>query len=215
MNIETLKHRLRSEYTKYIIPMVKKCECEICKSKENLIVHHEYAFAKQLEDILDELDLKKDEFSEKEVEIIKMMMLGSQIKYRNVTLCKDCHTKIHSENGGFACVTDNYKNYYKNKEEMKKVEEKLKSINLKPYLLKLLNKRLYKEDQKELIDKLNIRDGSRHLQKSISIINAYLIENFDISAISKRVKENGKLKTVWILSNNEEDLEFDYSNIQF
>ena len=78
-------------------------------------------------------------------------------------------------------------------------EYKVKS-ELELYLDSIVDKRLHKEEQLELIEKINLRaDGKQ--QKSVSILNAYLIENFNKQLISKRVKEQGKLVTVWELSN--------------
>ena len=57
-----------------------------------------------------------------------------------------------------------------------------------------------KEEQKELINRIDLRDSSRHLQKSISVINSYLIENYNYSVSNKRIRIEGKQVTVWIIS---------------
>ena len=69
------------------------------------------------------------------------------------------------------------------------------------YLDGLVGKRLYKEDRKELIEKLNLRDGRNRLQKKIYTLNGYLLDNYNMILISKQVKEKGKLVTIWLLNN--------------
>ena len=52
---------------------------------------------------------------------------------------------------------------------------------------------------KELVELLDIRDKSRRLQKSISIIDAYLQENFKMKVSKKRIRIDGKQSTFWII----------------
>lgn len=79
-------------------------------------------------------------------------------------------------------------------------DEVEKKNNIEFYLENHLGKRLYKEDRQQLIEILNIRDSARRLQKSIGVINSYLLNNYNITCISKRFKENGKKTTIWILN---------------
>lgn len=79
------------------------------------------------------------------------------------------------------------------------IEEKEQMDELEIYLLSIVGKRLHKEEQKELIEKLDLRINGRIL-KSVSSLNSALIEKFNMSLNSKRVKEKGKLETIWILS---------------
>ena len=80
------------------------------------------------------------------------------------------------------------------------IEEEKKQDELESYLEGLIGKRLNKKEQKELINKIDLRDCSRHLQKSISVINSYLIENYDYSVSNKRIRIDGKQMTVWIVN---------------
>ena len=80
------------------------------------------------------------------------------------------------------------------------IEEEKKQDELEEYLEGLVGKTLIKDEQKELINKINLRDGSRHLQKSISVINSYLIENYNYSVSNKRIRIEGKQVTVWVIS---------------
>ncbi|NFH99492.1 DNA helicase [Clostridium botulinum] len=80
------------------------------------------------------------------------------------------------------------------------IEEEDSKSKLERHLSDMVGKRLYKEEQKELIEMIGLKDSRQRLQKSINIINTYLIEQFDYTVISKRVKEDNKLKTVWVIS---------------
>ena len=71
---------------------------------------------------------------------------------------------------------------------------------LEEYLEGLIGKRLYKQEQKELINMIGLRDYRNRLQKSISIINSYLIENYNYTVSSKKIKEQGKLIKIWVIS---------------
>jgi len=76
--------------------------------------------------------------------------------------------------------------------------EKIES--LENYLEKIVGSRLFKEEQKELIDRIDLRDSRRRQQKSISQFNVYFETNkMGFNITSKRVRVDGKLKTVWIV----------------
>lgn len=146
----------------------------------------------------------------------------SQIVYDDVVGEDDKCTKKINELMYFKCLTDicdidlmlKYKKYGFNKFIANKlgfydeekgftyriIEEQKKEDELEEYLEKLVGKALIKEEQKELINMINLRDNSRRLQKSISIINSYLIENYNYSVSSKRIRIEGKKVTVWIVS---------------
>lgn len=49
-------------------------------------------------------------------------------------------------------------------------------------------------------EKLNIRRNGK-LLKSVSTLNGYLMDNYNMILISKKVKEQGKLVTIWLLNN--------------
>lgn len=82
-------------------------------------------------------------------------------------------------------------------EELEKY--KLKG-ELELYLDEIKNTKLNKEKQEELINKIGLVDKRGRLQRSISQLNAYLIENYNLSIISKRVPIDNKRITVWIIS---------------
>lgn len=67
------------------------------------------------------------------------------------------------------------------------------------YLQSLVGKELDKEQQRELILKINLKDYRNRLQKSPNILRPYLIKNYRLDLLSKQVKRNGKRIRVWIL----------------
>ena len=73
-------------------------------------------------------------------------------------------------------------------------------IELIEYLKNLVGKTLHKEEQKELAEKLNIRRNGK-LLKSVSVLNGYLMDNYNMILISKHIREQGKKVTIWILNN--------------
>ena len=103
-------------------------------------------------------------------------------------MCKECHKENHKKD---------YKKDY-SKTRCKASKEEIIEI-----LDKLVGKILYKEDREELIEKLNLRDSRNRLQKKISTLNEYLSDNYNTTLISKRIREDGKKVTIWILNNIE------------
>ena len=72
-------------------------------------------------------------------------------------------------------------------------------IYLEEYLESIIDKRLYKEQQEELINRINLRDGYGRQQKSIKVLAPYVNNTFGLTLESKKVKVKGKLVTVWIV----------------
>lgn len=68
------------------------------------------------------------------------------------------------------------------------------------YLESIINTKLDKEQQKILINNIGLKDTRGRQIKSINTLNAYLIDNYNMTIITKRIKMQGKLKTVWIVS---------------
>ena len=98
-----------------------------------------------------------------------------------------------------------YRNYICNALKYTKsygmIESDKKSKELNKYLNKLVGKKLFKEDREELINKLNIKDNRGRLQKKVTTLRGYLLDNFNMDLISKKVKIDGKITTVWIINN--------------
>ena len=91
--------KLRLDFNNYIRKDYIKDECEKCGSNENLHVHHIITFKSQFEYILELMNISsKEEFSDNEVELIRLAMFGSQYKNNSyVTLCDKCHIDKHLE----------------------------------------------------------------------------------------------------------------------
>lgn len=80
-------------------------------------------------------------------------------------------------------------------------EEDTKKMELDEYLKTLIGINLFKEQQKELINKIGLKDARGRMQKSISLLNRYLIDNYKMTLKSDRETIEGKKYTIWILSN--------------
>lgn len=73
-------------------------------------------------------------------------------------------------------------------------------LNLEQAFERAVGQRLYKEEQKELIEFVGLKDARGRLQKSIGQMNEYLKANkLPYIIISKVVKKEGKSKRVWII----------------
>ena len=96
-----------------------------------------------------------------------------------------------------------YNKYIANKlniEKYRLIEEDCKMNKLELYLNSIVDKRLYKEDQQELINMINVKVNGKQ-QKSYAKLNQGLqMLELPYIIISKRVKENNILKTVWIVN---------------
>lgn len=87
------------------------------------------------------------------------------------------------------------------------METTIKKLSLEEALERIIGNRLYKNERKELIEFIGLKDARGRLQKSIKQLNAYFEANkIDYIIKSKRVKVEGKLYTVWIVG------KIDYSN---
>ena len=146
----------------------------------------------------------------------------SQIVYDEVVEEDDKCTKKINELMYFKCMIDicdidtmlSYKKYGFNKFIAYKlgfyddsqgftyriIEEQKKQDELEEYLETLVGKTLIKDEQKELINMIDLRDGRNRVQKSINIINSYLIENYNYSVSSKRIRIDGKQLRTWVVS---------------
>ncbi|MCQ2012335.1 DEAD/DEAH box helicase family protein [Clostridium butyricum] len=65
------------------------------------------------------------------------------------------------------------------------------------YLNSIKGVKLFKEQQKELANRINLRDSRNRMQSSIGQLNAYLIKNYNMTLISDN--KNSNRKTAWIL----------------
>ncbi|WP_299831333.1 DEAD/DEAH box helicase family protein [uncultured Metabacillus sp.] len=94
-----------------------------------------------------------------------------------------------------------------NKYNIRWLEEDNERMELNEYLESVIGKRILKDGQKELINKISLKDSRGRLQKGINTLNAYLKDNkFNYLIVSKRTseREGEKTKTVryWEIINN-------------
>lgn len=97
-----LKGLLRTDFTRYIKPYVEKHECEVCGSDtERLHVHHVVQFQKLLEETLEQLGLEYhedvDDYTDQQLQLIREVMLGKQLRVDYITCCEPCHIEIHKK----------------------------------------------------------------------------------------------------------------------
>ncbi|CEN94311.1 DEAD/DEAH box helicase family protein [Paraclostridium sordellii] len=115
-------------------------------------------------------------------------------------------------------LNDSYEIYLLNKLNLPRYKMRKLSIlqneekdMLYSYLTSIINKRLYKNEKKELIETLSLRDSNRNLQKSIKVLDSYLQENYNLTLINgkrdnRRKLENGEnnpnfQKSYWYIKN--------------
>ena len=100
----------------------------------------------------------------------------------------------------------NYKN--KNNKEKYILLDENYEIDLKDYLNSIIGLKLFTNEKKELIDKINLRDNKNRQQKSISLLNAYLKENKLPYIIDNQIDNKRKInnnnnpnykKSYWII----------------
>ena len=179
-SLEELKVKLRNDFEFYMRNNYIKDKCERCESTENLHLHHVEYFSKELNYILELLGLNdKNEFNEKEIEIIRYMMLGIQCKNNKyLTLCDDCHKKEHSIHGNGRThkltVEEKYSKYL-NGDITITLEEKD------------LNKWYTKEELKELCDSLNIRNSRGKLIGTTSFMKVLDDSYYVVTKSRKKV----------------------------
>ena len=203
-----IKTHLRSILAQKFIPLVKKDKCEICDSTDRLEVHHETQFIVILEDTLKELNLeiKEDikDYSEKDLNMITNIILGKHLHLQYLTLCNNCHINIHKNNKIIGSGWDKYL-YKLELNKNKKDEERQQYVEntLILYLENIVGVKLYKNEKKELIDIIGLKDTRFHIQKSISQLNAYLFKyNIIINSYTdwNRKIKNNYGKVYWIIS---------------
>jgi len=102
---------------------------------------------------------------------------------------------------------------YEKESWIKEVINIEKVNNLEEYLESVIGKRLYKNEQKELIDIIGLKDKLGRIQKSIRQFNAYFEANripyIIISKTSSRLINEGQKKSIrfWEVISIDNDLE--------
>ena len=127
---------LRQDFGLYVRPHFEKSECEICGScTERLHVHHMKNFQYLLDETLEQLDLQQyddtDMYSDEELQLIRNIMLGKQIKIDYVTCCEPCHKELH--NGSYKPTSKRHLELKLKADE----ELRLKAIEVDEYFTQL------------------------------------------------------------------------------
>ena len=141
-----LNNDLRQHINNKWTHLVKEKFCEKCGEIENLEVHHEDRFVELLDEtlVLLNLDYKRDTnaYSDKELEIIRLVVQGKHLEVKSQTLCLDCHNKLHSK---------------ENKKQMRKKLEKIADSkpDSKYKLMKILDQIQVDDSYKEQL----LKDG--------------------------------------------------------
>jgi hypothetical protein len=129
--------------------------------------------------------------------LVDMVEIDKMITYGKFGFCKMLARKLgfYNEEEGYVYNV---------------MEETMENNNLTTYLESLIGKKLLKDEQKELINKISLKDSRGRLQKGINILNGYLKDNkFNYMIISKRTseREGDKVKTIryWEILNDIEN----------
>lgn len=157
-------------------------------------VYTTYDFNNQRQFIIDEQYLNKP-LSTQEFNEVKDIY-GTVRPIAN----KDCVIHGYCSKTDFIDKDLNSNGYVYNKGMIIRAEDENNADKeLKKQLNKLVDKKLYKDDQKELAELVNINiRRNRKLLKSIDSLNSYFKEyKLPFLIISMRIKENGKLITIW------------------
>ena len=178
----------------YLRPLLLKDKCENCSSTEkSLHLHHVTPFSQLLEYCLCSLGYQgKNEYTETELNNIEHFMLGIQLKTDYLTLCRECHDKVHSGKGGLSKPENEYKKYCDEQKaiEKQKYEQEQKAIVF-DYLEDLfVNKVVFltKKDRTELIETINLIDyhnscKSKNIIKyvqNIETLNKYIRDTLEL-----------------------------------
>lgn len=199
MERKELMKILRVDYTNKIRPLLIKDKCEICGINEELELHHKTQFTLLVDKAIEDLHIVINVMGEEELEKIRNYMLGLQLTNNNITLCKHCYREGHRLNEESNKIRKEKQKIGISKRQLEK-EHKRKIYEetvLKPYLDSIVDKRLSKEEQKELIDKIDYRvDG--HQKKSYNQLNNALRDTYGETYII--IPKKSGSKRYWVLT---------------
>lgn len=217
-----LREYLRNELSVYFIPLVKKEACELCKTMDNLEVHHIKPFAEILQETLQELNVEhkenKEDYITSELNLIANIFLGKHLKYKYYTLCEQCHKDIHENR--LSKIGNNHTLYFEKKKlelENKINECKIESKEKLTTYLKMFYDNKVRFEKNDFINQINniienlvsaedlksilIKLDNGHLRnKGLKQFNR-LFEFLELPYYvnSKRFKIKGKLETKWLV----------------
>ena len=210
----TLRQRLRQDFALYIRPLLIKSKCEVCgKENEVLHLHHVAHFQDLLDETLEQLQLEYyeeiDNYSKEQLQLIRDVMLGKQMKVKYVACCESCHLELHNGNY-FKSRTVSTKKY---KTEINEYthEEKLSLVHKLEQLVQECKDNEYafvgNEGRTKIYNILNLytrykskNNKTQRIQcKKVDAINKQLLSMnlpFKIDSTTIRKKVNGKTKAI-------------------
>src|SRR5690606_6317598 len=97
----------------------------------------------------------------------------NQVMYHKLLYDKELYYHLLSLKGGYV---DYVSNIFK-KKKYDVYEKRERKMKLEEYLDSLIGKKLFKEEQNELIEQIDLRDGKGRKLKSITLLNEYLKES--------------------------------------
>ena len=134
-------------------------------------------------------------------------MLGKHLDSCYLTLCKDCHSHLHKVKDGSLCnITTKHEEYYAKEKLKNKLMEKYKikctREIMMPYLDSIADKKLFKDEQEELI-KIFKKNKLKARTMGINTLNNFL-KNINIPCTIKSKRENRRKsknykRTYWIV----------------
>lgn len=105
------------------------------------------------------------------------------------------HTVLNNKNGTFIDKIPS------KKDDINIIEKERINNIIMPYLESIKDKKLNKDDQKELINIVNAKDNRNRLLKIYSSINQWLYDNkLNYNITSKQLRENGSRIRYWIVN---------------
>lgn len=129
---------------------------------------------------------------------------GKELKYNELAywemLCESMDIDLIEKFGYKKVMLDRLGNTLTNIIDLDEIEKMNKQDEVVIYLESILERRLYKEHQKELINKINLIVDGRKYQAFSKLNLALEMLELNYQIISKRVKENGKLRTIWLVN---------------
>lgn len=190
-----IKQLNRNKFHKYIRPLFIKIKCEICGSADNLELHHDKQFDELLRESINKLGFRytedTKEYSNEELELISLVLLGLQVKCKYYTLCDDCHQKMHEDGG--RSIYDKINKENKNKETQGNIDN-----ILIPYLESIIDKKLFDKEQ-ECLKNIFIECNLNFRTMGINSLNK-LLHDYNIPYII--IKKRNKDKRWWSINKN-------------
>lgn len=216
----TLKQFLRQDFNTKIRPFLIKSTCEVCGSDtEQLHLHHVTYFQDLLNETLAELQLEfhdedyEQHYTENQLEMIRNIMLGKQMRIEYVTCCESCHLELHD--GSYCPPKKGKRKEWSEKmvvinKERKKMrglqKQQRMEREVKPYLESVIGEKFVTPEQKGyLAEFCGCRDKQGRLVKTPKAISKVLAEygiGYEIKTKKTNKRVEGKVVAVnyWMVN---------------